>query len=50
MPSAKFSARIVSLTPKCNAVVMAEIKFRQITVEVLFSTMLVGAAHPAFED
>lgn len=33
-----------------GAVAIAEIKFRQVTVQVLFFAMLVGAAHAAFEN
>ena len=33
-----------------QSVVMAEIKLRQITVQMLFGAVLVGAAHPALED
>src|SRR5687767_2172028 len=35
---------------KANAVVVAEIKFRKIAVQMLFAAMLVDAAHPALED
>src|SRR5204863_6937706 len=35
---------------KRNAVVMAEIEFRQITVQMLFSAVLVGAAHATLEN
>lgn len=35
---------------KSNAVVISEVKLRQIPMEVLFLAVLVGAPHPALED
>lgn len=33
-----------------NAVVVAEIEFREVAVQVIFGAVLIGAAHTAFED
>ena len=38
------------IVPKRGTVIIAEVKFREITVQMLLATMLVDAAHPAFED
>ena len=37
------------IVTKRNAVVMAEIKLRQITVKMFFCTMLISPAHTALE-
>jgi hypothetical protein len=39
---------VTVVNAKRNAVVIAEIEFRQITVQVLFAAILIGAAHTAF--
>ena len=38
------------VNPKRDAVIHAEVKFREITLQMLFATMLVCADHPALKD
>ena len=44
-----FEATVI-IHPNCNASVIAEIKFSQITVKVLLGALLIDALHTAFED
>ena len=52
LPSALFAAmrRSTSLMPSSTAVIVAEVKFREVAVQMLLFAMLVHAAHPALED
>jgi hypothetical protein len=49
MPAGAISARMASSNPSLTRVIGTKIKFGQITLQVLFSTMLVCADHSAFE-
>ena len=50
MLAAKISARIRSLIAKLDAMVVAEIEFGQIAMQMLLVAMLVHATHSALED
>ena len=49
MPLASSVSAVAIVNAKRNAVVMAEIKLRQIAMQMLLGAMLVGAAHAALE-